>query len=178
MTETQTEHELHERHQELVRALAREHALAVTQDSGDGVPDEVFDALVERAQALMAYEGRLPALLAEPQRLRSERIIFWSWRVQSAVAAALIVTSLLLGHSAWWLLLLVPHLVGTFLGWPLKATAKDHLIRRHASFGLHVVTVLLALVVLGAVSAWFLAVVLIGWAVVGGLASDSQGAGK
>ncbi|MEV0749822.1 hypothetical protein AB0I75_32215 [Streptomyces sp. NPDC050273] len=179
MAEAQTERELHERHQELVRALAREHALAATQVSEDDVSDEVFDALVERAQALMTYEEQLPALLAEPQRLRSERIVFWSWRAQSAVAAALMGAALLLGHSGWWLLLLVPHLVATFCGWQLKTTLKDHLDRRYASIGLHVVTVLLALVVLGVISSWFLIAVLIGWALVGGgLASDSQGAGE
>lgn len=178
MAEAQTERELHETHQELVRALAREHALAATQDPEEGVPDEMFDALVERAQALMAYEERLPALLAEPQRRRSERIVFWSWRAESVVSAVLIAIALLVGHSGWWLLLLVPHLVATFWGWQLEATLKDHLARRYASIGLHVVTVLLALVVLGVISAWFLTAVLIGWAVVGGLASDGQGAGK
>ncbi|MFD3737799.1 hypothetical protein [Streptomyces sp. NPDC058629] len=37
----------------------------------------------------MAYEKQMPALLAEPQRLRSQKIIFWSWRAQSAVAIVL-----------------------------------------------------------------------------------------
>ncbi|WP_272918954.1 hypothetical protein [Streptomyces sp. YIM 132580] len=35
---------------------------------------------MERAQTLMGYEKQMPALLAEPERARSERIIFWSWR--------------------------------------------------------------------------------------------------
>ncbi|WLQ53941.1 hypothetical protein P8A21_40500 (plasmid) [Streptomyces poriferorum] len=114
------------------------------------------------------------ALLAEPQRLRSEKIVFCSWRAQSAVAAALMGAALLLGHSGWWLL--VPHLVATFCGWQLKVTLMDHLDRRFASLGLHVVAILLALVALGVISVWFLVAVLVGWALVGGLASDNKGA--
>lgn len=57
---------------------------------------------MERAQTLMAYEKQMPALLAEPERARSEKIIFWSWRAQSAVAIALILTFRLLGYSDGW----------------------------------------------------------------------------
>lgn len=178
MTETQTEHELHETHQELVRALAREHALAATQESGDGVSDEIFDALVERAQTLMAYEKQMPALLVEPQRLRSQKIIFWSWRAQSAVAIALILGFRLLGYSDGWYFLIVPHLLATFAGWPLKATVKNHLARRGASIALHAVGVLLVLIVLGVLPPWFIVVFLIGWAFVGTAVADGQGAGK
>lgn len=61
----------------------------------------------------MAYEQQIPALLAEPQRLRSQKVIFWSWRVQSAVTIALIIVFRLLGYSDGWYALVVPHLVGT-----------------------------------------------------------------
>ncbi|MFJ9195868.1 hypothetical protein [Streptomyces globisporus] len=169
---------MHEQHDQLVRALADQHARAVAQDYDEGVPDEAFDALMERARALMAYEKQMPALLAEPERLRSEKVIFWSWRAQSAVAVALIIAFRLLGYSDGWYALVVPHLVGTFFGWPLKATVKNHLARRNASIGLHAVGVLLVLIVLGVLSPWFIVALLIGWAAVGTAVADGPEEGK
>lgn len=172
---TETEHDLHEAHRNLTRAVADQHAHVVA--SGGAVADDAFEALVERAQRLLAFEQQqLPARLAEPQRLRSGRVIFWSWRVQSGLAATLIATVFLTGHTAWWLVLIVPHLVATFAGWLLKATPKEHRARKGAAIGLHLVGVLLVLVVLGLVSAWFIIAVLAGWAMVGGACLDGQGA--
>lgn len=176
--EARTEHEVHQEHQKLERALADQHARTDVQDHDEGVPDEAFDVLMERAQALMAYEQRMPALLAEPQRLRSQKVIFWSWRAQSAVAIALIIVFRLLGYSDGWYALVVPHLVGTFCGWRLEASVKNHLARRNASIALHAVGVLLVLVVLGVLSPWFIVAFLIGWAVVGTAVADGQEAGK
>ncbi|MEG9551672.1 hypothetical protein V5N34_26725 [Streptomyces baarnensis] len=178
MGETQTGHEVHQQHEKLVRALADQHALTVAQDHDEGVPDEAFDVLMERAQTLMMYETQMPALLAEPERARSEKIIFWSWRAQSAVAVALILTFRLLGYSDWWYALVVPHLVATFFGWPLKATVKNHLSLRTASIALHAVGVLLVLIVLGVLSPWFIIALVIGWAFVGTAAADGQETGK
>ncbi|MEU5971955.1 hypothetical protein [Streptomyces globisporus] len=158
--------------------MADQHARTAAQDHGDGVPDEAFDALMERAQTLMAYEKQMPALLAEPERVRSARIIYWSWRAQSAVAVALILAFRLLGYSDGWYFLVVPHLVATFFGWPLKATTKNHLARRNASLGLHAVGALIVLIVLGVASPWFIIALLIGWAVVGTAAADGQETGK
>ncbi|MFG3398845.1 hypothetical protein [Streptomyces parvus] len=178
MSEVQTGHEVHEQHAKLVRALADQHARTIAQDYDEGVPDEAFDALMERARALMAYERQMPALLAEPERLRSEKVIFWSWRAQSAVAVALIIAFRLLGYSDGWYALVVPHLVATFCGWPLKATVKNHLARRTASLALHAVGALLVLIVLGILSPWFIIALVIGWAFVGTAAADGQEAGK
>jgi hypothetical protein len=174
----ETEHDLHELHKDLTRALARQHERVVGLGREGAVADREFEALVEQAEALLAFEQQLPARLAEPQRLRSAAIIFWSWRVQSAVAAVLIAAVFLFGHTAWWLVLAVPHLLATLAGWPLKATAKEHRARRNAAIGLHLVGVLFALVVLGVLSAWFIIAVLIGWVVVGIASADEQGAGK
>ncbi|MFF8423112.1 hypothetical protein [Streptomyces sp. NPDC015680] len=178
MGETRTEHEVHQKHQKLVRALADQHAHTDVQDHDEGVPDEAFDILMERAQALMAYEKQMPALLAEPERVRSEKVIFWSWRIQSAVAIVLILVFRLLGYSDGWYALVVPHLVATFCGWPLKATVKNHLARRAASIALHAVGVLLVLIVLGVLSPWFIVALVIGWAFVGTAVADGQEAGK
>ncbi|MFB6945642.1 hypothetical protein ACFWGL_36425 [Streptomyces sp. NPDC060286] len=178
MGEEQTEREVRQQHEKLVRALADQHARTAAQDHGDGVPDEAFDVLVERAQTLMSYETQMPALLAEPERVRSQKVIFWSWRAQSAVAIALIIAFRLLGYSDWWYALVVPHLVATFCGWRLEATVKNHLAWRNASIGLHVVGALLALIVLGVLSLWFIVALLIGWAIVGTTVADGQEAGK
>ncbi|MCX4970825.1 hypothetical protein OHA98_39990 [Streptomyces sp. NBC_00654] len=175
MGEARTGHEVHQEHEKLVRALADQHARTVAQDRGEGVPDEAFDVLMEHAQTLMAYEKQMPAFLAEPERVRSQKVIFWSWRVQSAVAIALIFVLHLLGYSHGWYFLVVPHLVATFCGWPLEATVKNHLARRSASIVLHAMGVVLVLVVL---SPWFIVALLIGWAVIGTAVSDGQGAGK
>ncbi|MEV7951702.1 hypothetical protein AB0O74_32620 [Streptomyces rubiginosohelvolus] len=102
MSEAQTGHEVHEQHDKLVRALADQHARTVVQHYDEVVPDEEFDVLMERARALMAYEKQMPSLLAEPERLRSEKVIFWSWRAQSAMAIALIIAFRLLGYSDGW----------------------------------------------------------------------------
>ncbi|MFB8127185.1 hypothetical protein ACFVG1_24960 [Streptomyces bacillaris] len=158
--------------------MADQHARTVAQDHGDGVPDEAFDALMERAQTLMAYEKQMPALLAEPERARSERIIFWSWRIQSAVALALIITMHLLGAPGGWYFLVVPYLLATFAGWTLKVTVNNHLARRNASLALHVLGVLLVLVVLGVVVPWLVAVLVVGWFVVAVAAADGQEAKK
>ncbi|MEU2072276.1 hypothetical protein [Streptomyces anulatus] len=178
MGEAQTGHEVHQQHEKLVRALADQHALTVVQDEDEGVPDEAFDGLMDRAQTLMAYEKQMPALLAEPERVRSEKVIFWSWRIQSAVAVALILAFRLLGYSNGWYALVVPHLVATFFGWPLEATVKNHLSLRTASIALHAVGALLVLIVLGVLSPWFIIALVIGWAFVGTAAADGQEAGK
>jgi hypothetical protein len=120
----ETEHDLHELHKDLTRALSDQHARVVALGPGDAVTDDAFDALVEHAKTLLAFEHQLPTRLAEPKRLRSQKVIFWSWRVQSGVTAALIACVFLLGHTAWWLVLILPHLLATLAGWSLKATPQ------------------------------------------------------
>ncbi|MFI5808632.1 hypothetical protein [Streptomyces sp. NPDC051561] len=142
------------------------------------MPDEAFAILVERAEKLLAFEQQLPGRLAEPQRLRSQKVIFWSWRLQSGVAAVLIAAVFFFDYTGWWLVLAVPHCVATVAGWSLKATPKDHRARRAAAIGLHLLGALLVLVVLGVLSAWFIVAVLVGWAAVGVLSADGQEAAK
>ncbi|MFI0977772.1 hypothetical protein ACH4SP_12260 [Streptomyces sp. NPDC021093] len=174
-----TEHELRERHGDLTRALADQYARVAALGAGEAVPDEAFETLVERAETLLAFEQQqLPGRLAEPQRLRSQKVIFWSWRAQSGVAAVLIAMVFFFGHTAWWLVLTVPHFLATVAGWSLKASPKDHRARRAAAIGLHLLGALVVLVVLGVLSAWFIAAVLVGWAVVGVLSADGQEAAK
>lgn len=173
----ETEHDLHAAHRNLTRALAEQHAASAAAGRDGPAADGVFRALVERAEALLKFEQQMPERLAEPQRRRSVRIVYWSWRVESGVAAALIAALFLLGHSGWWLVLVVPHLVGTLVGWTLEAPAKKHTDQRLAAYVLHVVSVLLVLVVLGVITAWVIIAVLVGWAFLGVL-SDETGVGK
>ncbi|WP_159394694.1 hypothetical protein [Streptomyces sp. H-KF8] len=68
----------------------------------------------------------------------------WSWRGQAATDAVLIALVFVLDRSAWWLVLLVPHFVGTVAGCFQKADAEQHRDRRFGAIGLHVVALLVA----------------------------------
>lgn len=171
----ETEHDLHVMHKNLTQALREQHARVLAAEPEGPTTEDDYRALVERAETLLAFEARLPARLAEPQRRRGARVVFWSWRVQSAVAAGLIVAAHLLGHSGWWLLLILPHLAGTLAGWSLKVPAGQHATRRWGALALHVVGALLVLLVLGVITAWFLIAVAVGWFVVGVLCLDETG---
>ncbi|MFF0116775.1 hypothetical protein [Streptomyces prasinus] len=50
----------------------------------------------------------------------------WSWRGQAATGAVLIALVFVLDRSAWWLVLLVPHFVGTVAGCFQKVDAEQH----------------------------------------------------
>ena len=92
---------------------------------------------------------------------------------------ALITAVLVLDRTAWWLLLLVPHLLATFLGWPMNVTAQQHKRQRGIAFGLHALCLLVILVALGVLSAWWIIAVLLGWALIGGASeAPQQGAGR
>jgi hypothetical protein len=89
------------------------------------------------------------------------------------MAVALITSLFVLGHTAWWLVLLIPHLIGTLIGWSITVTTEGYKLQRGIAIGLHVLCLLVALVALGAVSAWWTIALLAGWAVVG-LASEGS----
>lgn len=136
--------------------------------------------MVQGAEELLAFEQTLPTLLAEPQRLRSAKIVRWSWRGQTAASTALITAVLVLDRTAWWLLLLIPHLLATLLGWSIQMTVQQHKQQRGIAVALHALCLLVILVALGVLSAWWIIAVLIGWALIGGASTDSlqQGARK
>jgi hypothetical protein len=171
-----TERELHEQHQNLTRDLAGRYARLKAAGPEDAGFDEQYADVVERAERLLAFEEQLPAKLAEPQRLRSAKIVRWSWRAQTGVAGALIVAVFALGHTGWWLLLLIPHLVGTLLGWPITVSAR-HRQQRAAAMALHGQGALVGLVVLSVLSAWWIIAIVLGWVFVAG-AFEDQGVKK
>lgn len=94
------------------------------------------------------------------------------------MAAALIAAVLLWGSTAWWLVLLVPHLLATLAGWSVKVTAARHAQQRGAAVGLHALCLLVALVSLGVLSAWFIIAIVIGWLVVGAACDATEPKGQ
>ncbi|MFH9016630.1 hypothetical protein ACH4C6_35760 [Streptomyces sp. NPDC017943] len=160
--------------------LAARHARVKELDFDDAEFDGQYTAMVQRAEELLAFEQTLPTRLAEPQRLRSAKIVRWSWRGQTAVSITLITAVLVLDRTAWWLLLLIPHVLATLLGWSIKVTVQQHKQQRVIAFALHALCVLVILVALGVLSAWWIIAVLIGWALIGGACADApqQGAKK
>ncbi|MFD6432606.1 hypothetical protein [Streptomyces venezuelae] len=125
---------------------------------------------------LAEFEKTIPELLAEPERRRSERIVTWSWRGQAAVGAVLIALVFGLDRSAWWLVLLVPHFVGTVAGCFQKVDAEQHRDSRFGAIGVHVVALLVALISLSVISRWFIIAAAAGWMLVAGSSMDSTGA--
>ncbi|MEW1678120.1 hypothetical protein AB0O47_33515 [Streptomyces noursei] len=132
-----------------------------------------YARLVNLTEELVEYEKTIPERLAEPERRRSERIVVWSWRGQAVVGAGLISLLFLLDRSWWWLVVLVPHFVGTVAGSFQKVDAEQHRDRRFGAIGLHVVSLLVALISLSILSPWFLFAVAVGWMIVGGASMEA-----
>lgn len=139
--------------------------------------DAEYEQLVAEAARLIDFENQLPARLAEPKRERSEQFVRWSWRAEAAVSAVLIAAVFLLENTAWWLVVLVPHLLATLVGCTIKVTATRHATQAKVAAALHALCLLAALVSLGVLSAWFIIVILAGWFVIG-VASDGTEAAK
>ncbi|WP_432190422.1 hypothetical protein [Streptomyces sp. Tue6028] len=162
-----TERELHEKQQALIRDLGERHAQIERLDHDATSFDEQYEQLLACGEQLLEFERLLPARLAEPRRRRTEKIVKWSWLGESIVTVALIVTVFLLGHTAWWLVLLIPHLLATMLGWSVTVTADRHKQQRAIAIGLHVPCLLVALVSLGVLSGWWITAIVIGWIAIG-----------
>ncbi|MFB7454958.1 hypothetical protein [Streptomyces sp. NPDC056194] len=141
-----------------------------------------YAELLRAVDELVEFDKTVPARLAEPARLLSEQIVRWSWGVQAAVAAVLIVLVFILDLSGGWLVVLVPHLLATLSGYFQKVSSDDHMTRRFATIALHAAGLLVALVTLGVISLWFLVLVLVIWVpLFGTFADDStmqKGAGR
>ncbi|MFF0170883.1 hypothetical protein [Streptomyces prasinus] len=167
-----TERELHEQHRTMTTDLAAQHGRVKAFDPDNAEFDGQYTALVERAEELLAFEQQLPARLAEPQRLRSASIVRWAWRAQTALAAALIIAALALGHTGWWLVLLIPHLLATLMGWSITVTAQRHRQQRAIALVLQAQGVLVVLVVLGMLSPWWVIAVVLGWLGIGAFSQD------
>ncbi|MFG3285537.1 hypothetical protein [Streptomyces sp. NPDC048111] len=82
-----------------------------------------------------------------------------------------------LNRTPWWLVLLVPHFVGTVAGCFQKVDAEQHRHRRFGAIGVHVVALLVALISLRVISRWYIFAAALGWMLVAGSAMNSTGAG-
>ena len=170
-----SERQLHEQHQAVIKDLAAQHTRLKQLDPEDAAFGEQYEQLTAGATQLLEFERAMPARLAEPQRQRSEQIVTWSWRGETAVAVALIGAVFALGHSAWWLVLLIPHLLATLLGWTITVTTERHKQQRAVAIALHALCLLVALVSLGVLSAWWIIATVIGWIAIGVV---SEGTGQ
>ncbi|MDI3408364.1 hypothetical protein [Streptomyces cavernicola] len=155
------------RHAELQRQIRDLHTQVAVSGPDDDEYDEKYARLVEVTGELLDFEQEMPALLAEPARASSERVVLWSWRGQAVVAAVLVALVFVLDRTWWWTLLLVPHFVGTVVGSLQKVRTEGHRALRHTAMGLHVLAVLVALLFFGLLSMWFLIAIIIGWLLVG-----------
>ncbi|MFL4910628.1 hypothetical protein ACJ6WF_47945 [Streptomyces sp. MMS24-I2-30] len=171
-----TEQQVEEQLAQLQQKVGARHAEVLKHSDGDQFAVE-YARLVNITSELVEFEKTIPGRLAEPDRRRSERIVTWSWRGQAAVSAVLIALVFILGRSAWWLVLLVPHFAGTVAGCFQKVDAEQHRDHRFGAVGLHVVALLMALISLSVISRWFIIAAAVGWMLVAGSSMDSTDAG-
>ncbi|MFD3665784.1 hypothetical protein ACFWVF_35130 [Streptomyces sp. NPDC058659] len=171
-----TEQQIEEQLAQLQQKVGARHAEVLKHDVDDDQFAVEYARLVNSTSRLVEFEKTIPERLAEPERQRSERIVTWSWRSQAAVGAVLIALVFILDRSTWWLVLLVPHFVGTVAGCFQKVDAEQHRDRRFGAVGLHVVALLMALISLSVISRWFIIAAALGWMLVAGSSMDSTGA--
>lgn len=168
-----TEQKIEEQFAQLQQKVGARHAEVLKHDVDDGRFAVEYARLVNVTSKLLEFEKTIPERLAEPDRKRSERIVTWSWRSQAAVGAVLIALVFVLDRSTWWLVLLVPHFLGTVAGCFQKVGAEQHRDRRFGAIGLHVVAFLMALISLSVISRWFIIAAAVGWILVAGSSMDS-----
>ncbi|MFD0026243.1 hypothetical protein [Streptomyces sp. NPDC058382] len=84
----------------------------------------------------------------------------------------LIALVFVLDRSGWWLLLLVPHFVGTVAGCFPRRSMPNSTV----TAALHVVALLVALTSLSVISWWFIIAAAIGWMLVAGSSTDNPDA--
>jgi asparagine N-glycosylation enzyme membrane subunit Stt3 len=129
---------------------------ALDRLSGDDSGYEAALAeLVKSTDALLEYEDQIPAILGEPQRRVSERIVK---RVAWAVLAGLGVVSVAIawpgGPSVWWLLLLLPLVLLCLVVLRFVEVARQHLRQRYGAWFLGATAAFAVVVVTGLVPAW------------------------
>lgn len=167
--------EIEAEHAQLRQRLGARHAKVVQREAGGEDFMAEYARLLHAADKLLAFEQTLPAKLAEPERQVSERIVRTSWFGQAAISVALIVLVFALDHSAWWLVVLVPHTIAILSFAFQKVTAKNHRFYRHLTIGLHLECTLIVLIALSVISLWFVILAIIGWIVLGVAASEGPG---
>ncbi|MER5586519.1 hypothetical protein ABT090_33430 [Streptomyces asoensis] len=168
-------HEIDAEYGQLQQQLLARHTEVARYETGDEDFGTGYARLLQAADELLAFEETIPARLAEPERQLSERIVRMSWLGQRAIAVALIVVTFALDHSAWWLVVLIPHLIATLSFTPRKVTDRDHRFYRHLAIGLHLECLLVALITLSVISLWLVILAVIGWVVLAVSVSEGPG---
>jgi hypothetical protein len=114
-----------------------------------------FEAALQRVlkatSTLVAYEKEIPAIEAEPDRLRSEQIITQTVRAFTSVILVLAVPAVLGVTHRGWLFLLVPlALLGCWM-WlrPVDVVIAHHVAQRRGAILLAVLAVLAFILVIG-----------------------------
>ncbi|MCX5401999.1 hypothetical protein [Streptomyces sp. NBC_00102] len=141
-----TEQNIEEQFAQLQQKVGARHAEVLNHDADDDQFAVEYARLMNISSRLVEFEKTIPEQLAEPERQRSERIVTWSWRGQAAVGAVLIALVFVLDRSTWWVVLLVPHFVGTVAGCFQKVDVEQHRDRRFGAVALHVIALLMALI--------------------------------
>ena len=113
--------------------------------------EAALEPVLKATAALVAYEKEIPAIEAEPDRLRSEQIITQTVRAFTIVILVLALLVAVLGvTSRWWLFLLAPLvLLGSWL-WlhPVDVVIAHHDAQRRGAILLAVVAVLAFILVI------------------------------
>ncbi|MFE9291951.1 hypothetical protein [Streptomyces olivaceus] len=121
-----TEQQIEEQLAQLQQQVGARRAEVLQHDVDDDRFAVEYARLVNSSSELVEFEKTIPERLAEPARRRSERIVTWSWRSETAVGVVLIALVFILDRSSWWLVLLVPHFAGTVAGCFQKVDAEQH----------------------------------------------------
>ncbi|MFE5113516.1 hypothetical protein [Streptomyces sp. NPDC056663] len=158
-----TEQDIASEYAKLQKMVRARHAEVVKHSAGDDQFAVEYARLVSNTERLLQFERTIPERFAEPQLRLSQRTVTWSWWGQAVVGAVLIALVFILGHTLWWLVLLVPHFLGVLAGSAQKVGSGDHVRRRSIAVGLHIVGVLVVLVSLSVISSWFLVAIFVGW---------------
>lgn len=147
------------RHQAMVREQ-RDRLRALDPDEAGYAA--AFEDLVGAVEGLLVFEGEIPAMRQEPHRLRSQRVVTWSGRMQAVLAVGVGLVAIP-GWIGWgWVVLLVVHLVTAVNAWGLEVTAGRHHAKRVAAVWLNVLGVLVAVLCFGVISGWFTVLYLFG----------------
>lgn len=130
---------------------------------GDPGYAAVAGAVLEATAELVEYEERLPILIDEPRHRLSLLAVRWTGVVVAVVSAGLALAVIPDWVSIGWLALLLPLLlVGLRMPWlPVHEPGGPHLAQRKGAVMVAASLPFAVLVVTGAVSGWFAAVVVL-----------------
>jgi hypothetical protein len=140
-------------HQAAIRASRRK---LEGLDPEDPRYDRLLSQVVSGVNELLAFEATIPARREEPARLRSERIVTWTVRLQAAVAVVLAAGAIPGWYTRTWLLVPLMLLAVAVTGYANDIRPQTHMLQRIGAVGCNILGVLVGLLVTGLLTAWFL----------------------